>query len=163
MISARSEKEDFDAARKFAIDGQLAGVLLADIKHEPKVYTSIWSRLYLSVMNFLIDVVYKGAAGAYDEANQNMLSALYQTCCPDGEINFFAVDPNIKGKGIGTLLLNELEKMKRGKYVYLFTDSGSAYQFYLRRGFAESGKTDVTLEINKEKVPLTCFLYTKKL
>ena len=53
----------------------------------------------------------------------------------DGEINFFAVDPTIKGKGIGSLLLKELEKQEKDKLIYLYTDSGSTYQFYLHRGF----------------------------
>ena len=72
----------------------------------------------------------------------------------DGEINFFAVDPNFKGKGIGTLLLNELERQEKGKLIYLFTDNGSTYQFYSRRGFREYGKTDIKLEINKKEIDL---------
>ena len=82
---------------------------------------------------------------------------------PDEEINFFAVDPNIKGKGIGILLLNELEKQEKGKLIYLFTDNGSTFQFYSHRGFNESGKTDIKQEINKKEAELTCFLFSKKL
>jgi GNAT superfamily N-acetyltransferase len=90
-----------------------------------------------------------------------MLNEFKKENNPDGEINFFAVDPNFKGKGIGTLLLNEFEKQEKGKLIYLFTDNGSTYQFYYRRGFRESGKTDIKLEINKKETDLTCFLFSK--
>jgi GNAT superfamily N-acetyltransferase len=68
---------------------------------------------------------------------------------------------NPGGKGIGTLLLNELEKQEKGKLIYLFTDNGSTYQFYSHRGFREYGKSDVILEINRKKIDLTCFLFGK--
>ena len=48
---------------------------------------------------------------------------------PDGEIRFFAVDPNLKGKGIGTLLLKHLENIEKGKKVFLYTDSGCIISF----------------------------------
>jgi GNAT superfamily N-acetyltransferase len=92
---------------------------------------------------------------------KKMLNKFKKENNPDGEINFFAVDPNIKGKGIGTLLLNELEKQEKGKLIYLFTDNGSTYQFYTHRGFKESSRTDIKLEINKKEIDLTCFLYSK--
>ena len=47
----------------------------------------------------------------------------------DGEINFFAVDPNFKGKGIGTLLLNELERQEKGKLIYLLLIMGLRINF----------------------------------
>ena len=81
---------------------------------------------------------------------------------PDGEINFFAVNPEIKGKGIGTLLLNELEKEEKGKLIYLYSDTGSTYQFYQKRGFNLSGKNDIKLIIDKKEAPLTCFLFSKR-
>ena len=92
-----------------------------------------------------------------------MLSKFSEAFCPDGEINFFAADPNCKGQGIGTLLLSELERLEKGKLIFLYTDSGSTYQFYPKRGFTESGKSSISLEINQKTVPLTCFLYSKRL
>ncbi|MCI1135489.1 GNAT family N-acetyltransferase [Enterococcus gallinarum] len=38
-------------------------------------------------------------------------------------------------KGLGTRLLNELQKRVQGKEIYLFTDSACTYQFYEKRGF----------------------------
>ena len=145
------------------MDNKLVGVLLVDIKDEPKIYKSFWGKLYVKITNFIINLFYENASSTYNETTSKMLKAFSDGVCPDGEINFFAVDPAIKGKGIGTLLLNELERLEKGKHIYLYTDSGSTYQFYLRRGFEESGKTDITLEINKKEVSLTCFLFSKKL
>jgi GNAT superfamily N-acetyltransferase len=143
------------------MENDLVGVLLADMNTEPKIFKSLWYKICVKIISFFINLFYKNASGTYDDANQKMLMEFRKECNPDGEINFFAVDPNCKGKGIGTLLLNELEKQEKGKLVYLYTDSGSTYQFYLHRGFNESGVTDIRLEINKKEVDLTCFLYSK--
>ena len=145
------------------MENKLVGILLADINGESKIYKSIWYILFIKIISFFINLLYGNASNAYDEANLKMLNELKKENNLDGEINFFAVDPNIKGKGIGTLLLNELEKQEKGKFIYLFTDNGSTYQFYTHRGFNESGKTDIKLKISKKEVNLTCFLFSKKL
>jgi GNAT superfamily N-acetyltransferase len=139
----------------------LLGALLVDMHNEPKMFKSIWYNVWIEIASFFINLFYKNASDTYDEANKKMLAEFKKEHNPDGEINFFAVNPNYKGKGIGTLLLNELEKQEKGKLVYLYTDSGSTYQFYSHRGFNASGATDITLEIHKKKVELTCFLYSK--
>lgn len=82
---------------------------------------------------------------------------------PDGEIRFLAANPNTKVKGIGTFLLNELEKREKGKEVFLFTDDQCTYQFYEHRGFNRVEEKDIVLDLNKNKVPLKCFLYSKKI
>ena len=48
-----------------------------------------------------------------------MLAEFEETNSPDGEMNFLAVDPKLNGKGIGTVLLNELSKREKGKLIYL--------------------------------------------
>ena len=82
---------------------------------------------------------------------------------PDGEIRFLVANPNIKVKGIGTMLLNELEKREKGKEIYLFTDDKCTYQFYEHRGFDKVGEKNIELDMNKKKVPLKCLLYSKKI
>ena len=90
-----------------------------------------------------------------------MLENLKGNCHPDGEVNFFAVAPETKGQGVGSLLLKELERLEKGKLVYLFTDSGSSFQFYQKRGFEEAERHDIQLKINKKELGLTCFLFYK--
>lgn len=141
----------------------LVGLLLVDINSQPKVFNSFWYRLFVRFASFIINIGYKDASSAYDNANKEILEAYKKNHVTDGELNFFAVDPSIKGKGLGTLLLNELERLEKGKHIYLFTDSGSTYQFYSHRGFDEVGRKDIELEIHGKEVPLTCLLFSKTL
>lgn len=143
------------------MDDRLVGVLLADMKDEPKIFTSTFYNAFIKVVIFFINLFYKNVSSVYDKANIQMLKEFKESNNPDGEINYFAVDPDIKGKGIGTLLLNELEKYAKGKLIYLYTDSGSTYQFYQHRGFKEAVKRSIILEIHKREIPLNCFLFCK--
>lgn len=88
--------------------------------------------------------------GEYLEKNQ-----------PDGQVVFLAADPDSKEKGIGTKLLEELERRERGKDIYLYTDDACTYEFYEHRGFVRSSEREVVLDFGNKKVPLKCFLYSK--
>lgn len=194
-------KQDFDAARRFAVHGmhlhwyatgrlelylyslyfwnleitratralgaymgdRLVGVLLVDMKGEPKVFPSFFRRAFVWLADLVIKSFYRGAADVYHKTNEKMLGDFLLHHRPDGELNFFAIDPTITGKGIGTLLLDELERLEAGKLIYLFTDSGSTYQFYQRRQFDEAGRQNVTIEIDAKELDLTCFLFSKTL
>lgn len=153
------------ATKAFAayMNGTLVGVLLANMKNEPKVFKSWWYKLWVKFASYIVNSFYSDASNIYERANKEMLDNFKKENTPDGEINFFAVNPNIKGKGIGTLLLNELERQEKGKFIYLYTDSGSTYQFYLHRGFTKEAEKDIEMEIDKKTVPLTCFLFSKTL
>jgi len=144
-------------------DNKLVGVLLADINNEKKLFNSIKHRIMISIAEFIINCFAKNASDEYHNANKKMLIDFNEKNNPDGEINYFAVNPQIKGQGIGTLLLNRFEEMTKGKLIYLYTDSGSTYQFYYHRGFVESGKRDIKMIISKKEVDLTCFLFSKRI
>ena len=141
----------------------LAGVLLAEIKGEPKKYHSNWRAVYVKIVDFVQRVFFKESAGLYDSINQEMLAEYKQTHSPDGEIIFLAANPDVKVKGIGTMLLNELANREKGKEVYLYTDNACTYQFYEHRGFDKVGEKDVVLDFGENKVPMTCLLYSKVL
>lgn len=145
------------------INDELVGVLLVDMENQPKIFSSIWYKIFIKISTFIINLGYKDASSTYDIANIELLKEFKKNNKIDGEISFFAVDPTIKGKGIGSLLLKELERQEKNKLIYLYTDSGSTYQFYLHRGFTQSGAKDVILEINNKNVPLTCFLFSRRL
>ncbi len=147
-----------------AYDGDtLVGFLLADMNDQPKVFRSFRYRLFVRIVTFIIDSAYKDASVPYDEANEEMVGAYKASHPLDGELSFFAVDPKAMGNGIGTLLLNELASLHKGKHIYLFTDSGCTYSFYPRRGFAEVGRKEITLNNHGKVTPLTCFLFSKTL
>lgn len=141
----------------------LVGVILANIKGEPKFYKSFWYKQYIRFINFIVRIAFTGATNPYDNANKDMIESFKKTQDPVGELNFFVVDPKINGEGIGTKLLDALEKKEKGKLVYLYTDSGCTYQFYEHRGFERVGEKAITLAIHGKNIPLTSFLYSKRL
>lgn len=145
-----------------AYDGdRLLGVLLAAVEGEPLAAPSAWKSTAVKLLDRLQGLITGGGPSVYEEANRKLF-ARYRRCCrPDGEILFLAVDPVAEGRGIGSLLLAELENREQGKVLYLYTDNACTYQFYDRRGFTRAGETDIVLEITGKVTPLTCMLYSK--
>lgn len=140
---------------------ELLGVLVADMKDEPKPYKSFWKELYVKIID-IVQKIFFGGIMSYNEANKEMFEKYTENYKPDGEIRFLAANPNGKIKGVGTCLLNELSKREMGKEVYLFTDTNCTYQFYERRGFERAGEKEIVLELSDD-VGLKCLLYRKKL
>lgn len=141
---------------------RLVGILMADIKNEPKMYTSFWRKLYVKIFKLIMAVVVKDVPDIYDEANRVMFNEYSKKANPDGEICFLAADPIIQGKGIGTLLLEELSRREKGKLIYLYTDDNCSYQFYEHKGFERSEEKKIKMELGGKTVPLTCLLYSKQ-
>lgn len=142
---------------------ELAGVLLAEIKSEKRIYQSLWGSLYVKIFDFLQRTFYKGGVGVYDQANKEMLAQYLQDNTPDGEIIFLAADPSGRIKGTGSRLLDELERRESGKKIYLYTDNACTYQFYEHRGFERSCEKDIVLNLGNKSVPLKCLLYSREL
>ena len=145
------------------VDDRFVGVLLAEIKDEPKKYHSVWRTAYIRFFDWLQHLVAGDGVETYDKANQEMFRAFCEKNTPDGEIIFLAANPDSKIKGVGTALLSALEKDEQGKLIYLYTDNACTYQFYEHRGFSRVGEQEVVLNLEKREVPLTCFLYARKL
>ena len=140
---------------------ELAGVLLADMRGEKKRHRTIGQTIYVKIFAFLQNTFYKGGTSIYDAANREMLGEYLEKNQPDGQVVFLAADPDSKEKGIGTKLLEELERRERGKDIYLYTDDACTYEFYEHRGFVRSSEREVVLDFGNKKVPLKCFLYSK--
>ena len=142
---------------------ELAGVLFVEIKDEKPVQYSIFRDIYVKTFDVLQHLFAGGAVGAYDEANRKMLADYRSRVKTDGELIFLAADPNIKGKGTGTVLLEELRRRESGKRIHLFTDSACTYQFYEHRGFDRVAEEHVELELETGNVSLDCYLYSGEL
>ena len=141
---------------------ELAGVLLAEMKGEPKAHTSFWESLFVRIFDLVQHHFAENGVGPYDSANGDMLKSLAEEYKLDGEICFLAANPDLKIKGVGSLLLSELEKREPGKRIYLFTDSNCTYQFYEHRGFERVREKKVTLGLaEKGDVEISCYLYSK--
>lgn len=142
---------------------QLVGLLLADMKGEPKAFRSFWKKLYVKATDALMNLMFPHGSTAYDQTNAEMLRQFSKRAVPDGEICYLAADPALHGKGIGSRLLEELSRKNKGRLVYLYTDDNCTYQFYEHKGFDKSEERKIEIEIHKKRVPLTCYLYSKKL
>lgn len=145
------------------VDGTFVSVLLAEMKNELKCCHSLSKAIYVKIFNRLQYLVAGKSVGEYDKANQDMYNSFCQKDNPDGEIIFFAADPDCKIKGVGTALLSAFEEDEKGKLVYLYTDTACTYQFYEHRGFERSDERQVVLNLDKKQVPLTCLFYTKRI
>lgn len=195
------QKEDFETARKFAIEGmhlqlfasnflelyfyskyfvfdefsrathaygaywngELAGVLLANMKGQAKVFDFPVASRFVKVVMWLIQHLYGELSDQYDHANAVMMKRYRRDHRPAGELSFFAVDPDILGQGIGTKLLKRLAHDESGKLVYLYTDSGCSYPFYFHRGFQKKGQQEISIQHGDAEQPLTCYLLDKRL
>ena len=145
------------------VGNTFVGVLLADMKDEPKKHHSKWRAAYVGFFDWLQRLAAGEGVDAYEKANQEMYQAFCEDHTPDGEIIFLAADPNSEVGGIGTALLSAFEAEEQGKLVYLYTDNACTYQFYEHRGFTKSEERGIILDLGKKKVPLTCLFYTKKI
>lgn len=144
-------------------DDRLAGVLLCEMKGEPKASHSLWRAAYVGFFNLMQRIFLRGGAGVYGNTNEEMFQAYSRGNSADGEIRFLAVDLKAGVKGVGTFMLEELARRERGKKVYLYTDDGCTYEFYDRRGFDRAEERTVDLVYGSKKVRLRCFLYSKVL
>ncbi|MBO0461073.1 MULTISPECIES: GNAT family N-acetyltransferase [Enterococcus] len=142
------------------LDGKFVGFIFARFDGEKKVPVSWGRRLFVNMVEKMIGLTgYQGAIGAYDQANQKMYHE-FASNHPEGEITYFAVDPALKGKRIGSRLLEEIKKRYKDKRVYLYTDSNCNYQFYLKKGFQIFGRQPIDLG---EGEPMTCYLLSTTL
>ena len=153
------------ATRVLAADcgGAFAGVLLCRMNGEKPACRSLWRSAYVRLFQLCQRALSKHGAGVYETANREMFRDYRARRAPDGELLFVAVDPALRGQGVGGFLLAELARRAPGKELYLYTDSACSYSFYERRGFERSGERDIVLELGGRRVPLRCFLYSRTL
>lgn len=90
---------------------RLVGILLSDMKGEPKRYSTFFRQLYVCFFRWLMNLLYPKGQGEYDLANKRMLDEYLKHNDSDGEIIFLAADLDSGLKGIGSLMLAELERI----------------------------------------------------
>lgn len=147
-----------------AYDGDvLCGVIMAKFDNELMIDQKVVDKVHASSLQYMMGLVFDQGIITYDQVNQAMLKELKAKTNLDGEVLLFAVNPDIKNKGIGTKLLNELERKYSGKRVYLFSDSNCSYQFYQHRGFHQNNAIRIPEPGRFDGSKLTCFLFDKQL
>lgn len=100
------------------VDDIFVGVLLAEIKNEPKCYHSGSKAIYVKIFDWFQHLVAGEGVEEYEKANKDMYKSFCQKNNPDEEIIFLAADLNCKIKDIGTALLSAFEKDESGKIIY---------------------------------------------
>lgn len=145
------------------VNGKLEGILLADIKGETHPFQKGIRKVYIFVMQWILNHLFKDSSGTYDKVNAELFRRYSDIYKPDGELIFLAADPVKKIRGIGTKMLKELERREKGKLIYLYTDDACTWQFYEHRGFQRVGEKKAVMDFGKESVPILCLLYSKRL
>lgn len=140
----------------------LAGVLVTSFKGEKKKYRKLKYVLQIKIANWKIKHIAGSQSNRYNEVNQVMEEKYSKILHPDGQIVFLAANPFLNIKGVGSFLLDELERRNKGKEIYLFTDSQCTYQFYEHRGFERYLEEEIDLPLSQDNGTIKCFLYRKK-
>lgn len=142
-------------------NGRLVGVLLAEVYGEAPLSKNRWMYSYVRAFEWLAAHFFKGGPDLYERTTIELLHCYRQYTRPDGEIIFLAADQNARVRGIGTVLLRDLETAMPGKTFFLQTDNACTYQFYEHRGFERAEEKTIVLTMPKGSIPLDCFLYSK--
>ena len=154
-------KELLKATRIYSVyeNDKFIGVLLAEIKGEQKKIDSFWMKAFVKGCEILYSIL-EGPRGYY-QAIKLMYDEYIKINDPYAEILLFVLDPKMKGKGIGTMLLKEFEKDLKDKEVFLYADIGCTYQFYEHRGYTKEQEIEYFEDSRGELIK--CFLYSKKI
>lgn len=83
-----------------------------------------------------------------------------------GILTLFAVKKELRGQGIGTVLLNKLEEYLKENFtvsIYCFTDSTCNIGFYLSHGFEKAEEVRLTLKRNRKPENVSIYLIEKTL
>ncbi|SFO16403.1 Acetyltransferase (GNAT) domain-containing protein [Paenimyroides ummariense] len=145
------------------LDKQLAGFLLATIDNKPKQYNSKLRKIYTVLLKLTVRLLNAEGLSVYHNNRKLMLSELKKNYKTEGELNLLAIEPLMQGTGIGTALLNKFQEDQKEKNIFLFTDSGPQYKFYIKEGFEQGSNRLIFLENYSKKIALTYFICTKKL
>ena len=82
-----------------------------------------------------------------------------------GEITFFAVDSEFRGRGVGKVLFQNIKTYMKHEEIqnyYLFTDTSCNYGFYENMNMFRRGTKRVKLKVNHRLEEFSFFLYENR-
>lgn len=137
-------------------NNEFAGVLLFSIFGKTKIKLTKEEQDFLDKANNLR----KNAKGIEDYVSKldNAIDMYTKKEKPDGQLNFFVVNPNLNGKGIGTKIINEFKRQYSNMKVFLFTDDQCSFEFYEHRNFRKVYEGDTVLHLTRD-INLKILLY----
>lgn len=140
---------------------ELLGVLMMGVEGHPMMGNTLGERISYRLMGFINWILIGGNSTIYTDTAEELFTEFCRNNHSDCEIAFMATKPGSFHKGIGTLLLNTVENMVRGKNIRLMTDDGCTYQFYEHRGFKRVMEKEIILRMPRGDIPIKCMIYSK--
>ncbi|WP_148409676.1 GNAT family N-acetyltransferase [Murimonas intestini] len=149
--------------RVAVVNGQPVGIIMGKhigkYKRSPildiKLLISIAS-LYITKEGRSVSKIF-GCVSSIDEELLKSCRKNYQ-----GEVAFFAINSQYRGKGIGKKLFHSLLSYMRSEHIqqfFLFTDTSCNYQFYEHQGMTRGCQKEHSFQIADQKCKMTFFLY----
>ena len=139
-------------------NGQVVGCIMGKIETNHTTLTNRRYQLLLKWKNLVLSLRKESKeAMQFNQQITDLNKALLHETGQkfDGELVLFIVDKSARGKGIGTLLLEDLFAYfadQEIQNIYLFTDTSCNYRFYERHGFIKRGSK--TLQSEMCEIPL---------
>ena len=145
------------------IDEKAAGVIMAKDIRSHRCPFAFRIRQVLSVISLFLSREGRQAARIFRNVS-GIDKALSERSRNDyeGEVAFFAVAPEYRGRHIGTLLFEQmLSYMKKEaiRRFYLYTDTSCNYGFYESHGMKRAAEEKETFTIKGKQEEMTFFLY----
>lgn len=145
------------------VDGAVSGIIMGkNIRtYKPRLVQKL--RMALSIASFLLTRDGRASARIFKNVNQ-IDRELLEDCRNDydGEIAFFAVGPECRGKGIGKLLFESVLRYMNDqqiKNLFLFTDTSCNYGFYEHQGMTRRSQKVHTFRLGNQREEMTFFVY----
>lgn len=149
--------------RVAVVDGVPVGIIMAkDIAHH-KCPFSLRVQCLRSIVRLCLSKEGRRVAGSFAGV-QKLDEELLAACGKDyqGELAFFALRENCRGKGLGRRLFQSAVDYMRSKGIhefYLFTDTSCNYPFYEHLGLQRRCEKRQTIDMNGQKGDMTFFVY----
>lgn len=145
------------------IEGKAAGVIMAKDIRSHRCPFACRIRQFLSVLSLFLSREGRQTARIFRNVS-SIDKALSERSRKDyeGEVAFFAVASEYRGRHIGTLLFEQmLSYMKRNdiRRFYLYTDTSCNYGFYERHGMKRAAEEKETFTVKGKRAEMTFFLY----
>lgn len=145
------------------VDGVPVGIIMGKNRTTHKCPFSLRLKMIKSIVKLLISKEGRKVSkifGCVDGIDRELLSL-----CPthyQGELAFFAISQNCRGKGIGKILFQKVVAYMHSQKIhhfYLFTDTSCNYGFYEHQGMKRQQEKKHRFHVNGMPEEMTFFLY----
>lgn len=153
------------------IDGTVQGVVLARAAHDrPSKNHERWMDTERALLAQMREAephacaAYLSFVRATIRTNNRLLEASVDTL--QDEVTLLAVDPEVQGLGVGSVLLDAAVSNLAGNgaaRAHLYTDTSCSWEFYEGRGFKRAATHRANREERRRDLPREMYLYERDL